>query len=140
MKPTAPLSLSLKPSRRLLAVQLGAHLIAAFAVLLSATPGWLAALLLVAVGLSVSLLRKSTLPSGLILHADGRCEGVGADNAAHEVVVLPQTVVLSWLVVLLHRQQGRTRAWVLAGDSLDADDFRQLRLWLRWRATEAQPA
>jgi toxin CptA len=140
MKPAAPLSIPLKPSRRLLAVQLGAHLLAVLAVLLSTIPGWLAALLLAAVGLSLSRWRKADLPASLILHGDGRCEKVGADDTANEVVVLPQTVVLSWLVVLRHRQQGRTGAWVLVADSLDAEDFRRLRLWLRWRATEPQPA
>jgi hypothetical protein len=73
MKPAAPLSIPLKPSRRLLAVQLGAHLLAVLAVLLSTIPGWLAALLLAAVGLSLSRWRKADLPASLILHGDGRC-------------------------------------------------------------------
>ncbi|MBI5897781.1 MAG: hypothetical protein HZB40_00970 [Rhodocyclales bacterium] len=140
MKPAASQSISLKPSRCLLAVQLAAHLLAAWAVLASNLPGWLAALLLAAVGFSVSRLRRAALPASLILHADGRCEKVGADHTANEVVVLPQTVVLSWLVVMLHRQQGRTEALVLAGDSLGAEDFRRLRLWLRWRVQGVRPA
>ncbi len=140
MKPAAPLSISLNPSRRLLAAQLTAHLLAASAVMLSAIPGWLAALLLAAVGFSLARVRKAALPSGLILHADGRCEKVGADQTAIEVEVLLQTVVLSWLLVLLHRHQGRVAAWVLVGDSMSAEDFRQLRIWLRWRVAGARPA
>ena len=140
MKPSAPLSITLKSSSRLLAAQLGAHLLAAFALLASNLPGWLAALLLMAIGFSVARLRKLDLPAGLVLHADGRCEKVGAEQTAIEVEVLLQSVVLSWLVVLLHRHQGRVGAWVLVGDSMSAEDFRQLRVWLRWRVAGARPA
>jgi hypothetical protein len=45
---------------------------------------------------------------------------------------------LSFLVVLLYRQEGRLRGLTLLGDSLTAEDFRQVRLWLRWRSTAAQ--
>lgn len=140
MKPAAPLSIPLKPSRRLLAAQIAAHVLAAFAVLASTIPGWLAALLLVAVGYSCSRLRPSGLPASLTLHADGRCEKVGADGTAIDVPVHPQTMVLPWLVVLLHRQQGRVLALVLAADSMDAEHGRQLRVWLRWRVRAVQPA
>jgi hypothetical protein len=46
----------------------------------------------------------------------------------------PHTLVLSFLVVLLYRQQGHLRSQTLLSDSCGAEDFRQLRLWLRWRA------
>jgi hypothetical protein len=32
------------------------------------------------------------------------------------------------------------RCLTLLGDSLTDEDFRQLRLWLRWRSTRPQPA
>jgi hypothetical protein len=48
-------------------------------------------------------------------------------------------LVLSFLVVLLYRQQGRLRSLTLPGDSLAAEDFRQLRLWLRWQSAAARP-
>jgi hypothetical protein len=50
MQPAAPRTILLKPSRRLLAIQLAAHLLAAVAVLASSIPGWVAALLLLLVG------------------------------------------------------------------------------------------
>jgi hypothetical protein len=53
--------------------------------------------------------------------------------------VHPHTVVLSFLVVLLYRSQGRLRSMTLLGDSLSGEDFRQLRLWLRWRSTAPNP-
>ena len=140
MQPVAPLSVSLKPSRRLLVIQSAAHVLAVAAVLASAVPSWLAAVLLLMMGASLARLRR-TLPVGhLVLHGDGRLETVGADGTVSEALVHPHTLVLSFLVVLLYRQQGRANAVTLLGDSLAPEDFRQLRLWLRWRSTAANPA
>ncbi|MDP2134149.1 MAG: hypothetical protein Q8J99_11105 [Sulfuritalea sp.] len=140
MKPVAPLSISLKPSRRLLLVQALAHLAAAAAVLASHIPSWTAALLLLLVGASLAHGRRPPAVTALVLRGDGRLETVGADGTASEAAVHSHTLVLAFLVVLLYRQQGRLRALTLFADSLSAEDFRQLRLWLRWRATAAQPA
>ena len=76
----------------------------------------------------------------MILESDGGIEIVGADGTASEAVVHPHTLVLSFLVVLLYRQQGRLRSMTLLEDSLPDEDFRQLRLWLRWRSTATSPA
>ena len=151
MKQVAPLSVSIRPSRRLLLIQLAAHVVAAVAVLAATLPAWLAAVLLILIGASLARLRAAPLVSILILRGDGRLETVGADAlcvpgiplrgqvTATEVVVHPHTLVLSFLVVLLYRQQGRLRSLTLLADSLVAEDYRQLRLWLRWRSTAANP-
>ncbi|MFA4968694.1 MAG: protein YgfX [Sulfuritalea sp.] len=139
MKPVAPLSVSLRPSRRLLLIQLAAHVVAAAAVLAASLPPWLAAILLVLIGASLARVRAKSPLSMLVLRGDGRLETVGADGTASEAVVHPHTLVLSFLVVLLYRQQGRLRALTLLADSLAAEDYRQLRLWLRWRSTAANP-
>ena len=140
MKPVAPLSVSIKPSRRLLVIQSAAHVLAIAAVLASTVPPWLAVVLLLWVGASLARLRR-ILPAGsLVLHGDGRLEPVGADGTPSEALVHPHTLVLSFLVVLLYRQQGRLRSLTLLADSLAPEDFRQLRLWLRWRSTAANPA
>jgi len=140
MKPVAPLSVSIRPSRRLLLIQSAAHVAAAASVLAATLPAWLAALLLLLVGASLARLRATPPVAMLILRGDGRLETVGADGTATEAVVQPHTFVLSFLVVLLYRQEGRSRALTLLADSLAAEDFRQLRLWLRWRSTAANPA
>jgi hypothetical protein len=49
-------------------------------------------------------------------------------------------MVIAALLVLLYREQGRIGAITLAGDSLSCEDARELRLWLRWRASTSQPA
>jgi hypothetical protein len=140
MKAVAPLAISLKPSRRLLLILSLAHLVAAGAVLASRLHPWAAALLLLLVGASLARQRAQPQVAALILRGDGSMETVGADGTASAAAVHAHTLVLSSLVVLLYRQQGRLRALTLLGDSLAEEDFRQLRLWLRWRTAAATTA
>ena len=140
MKQVAPLSVSIRPSRRLLLIQLAAHLAAAAAVLASNVPSWTVALLLILVGASLARVRGKPEVTGLVLRGDGELETVGADGTPSAAAVHPHTLVVSFLVVLLYRQQGRSRSLTLLSDSLAAEDFRQLRLWLRWRAGAQQAA
>lgn len=140
MKSVAPLSVSINPSRRLLLIQSVAHVTAAGAVLSAVLPPWLAAVLLVLIGASLAHQRRRSVTVGLVLGGDGRLQIVGADGTATEIVVHPHTLVLSFLVVLLFRQEGRLRSLTLLTDSLEHEDFRQLRLWLRWCATATNPA
>ena len=139
MKPAAPLSISIKPSRRLPLIQSLAHVAAAGAVLAATLPSWLALVLLILIGASLARLRALATVVTLVLHGDGRIETVGADGTASEAVVHPHTFVSSFLVVLLYRQERRLRFLTLLSDSLAAEDFRQLRLWLRWRLVTAPP-
>ena len=140
MKPVALLSVSLKPSRRLLLIQSLAHVVAAAAVLAATIPSWLAAVLLLLIGASLARGRLVAPVATLLLRGDGRLETVGADGTASEAAVHPHTLVLSFLVVVLYRQDGRLRSLTLLADSLTAEDFRQLRLWLNWRSTAAKAA
>jgi len=139
MKPVAPLSVSLKPSQRLLVIQSLAHLVAAVAVLAANLPAWLAALLLLLTGASLARVHRPLPIAFLVLGGDGSIEKVGADGTASKVVVHPHTLVLSFLVVLLYRSEGRLGSLTLLGDSLADEDFRQLRRWLRWRASADSP-
>ena len=140
MKPVAPHSVAIKPSRRLLVIQSVAHMAGVGAVLASALPSWVAVVLLLSIGASLARLRRVLSVENLLLHGDGRLETVGPEGQSGEALVHPHTLVLSFLVVLLYRQDGRLRSMTLLGDSLPAEDFRQLRLWLRWRSTAARPA
>jgi toxin CptA len=140
MKPVASLPVSLKPSQHLLVIQSLAHVAAAGSILASNLPAWLATVLLLLTGASLARIRRPPAVVSLVLGGDGIFETVGADGTASEAVVHPHTLVLSFLVVLLYRQEGRLRTLTLLGDSLAEEDFRQLRLWLRWRSTATNPA
>jgi toxin CptA len=139
MKAGGPLAVALKPSRRLFLFQVVAHALAAGAVLAATVPSWLMALLLLPIAISLARMRRKARPAGLILRADGGLEIVGADGTASDAVLHPHSLVLSFLVVLLYRQEGSLHALTLLGDSVTAEDFRQVRLWLRWRSMAAQP-
>ena len=138
MKRVAPLSVPITPSHRLLLSQSLAHIAAALAVLVATVPSWLAAILLMVIGASLARLRRALPVSGLVLNGDGQLETLDADGTASEAVVHPHTFVLSFLVVLLYRQERRLRSLTLLADSLAAEDFRQLRLWLRWRSAASK--
>ena len=88
MKPVASLTIPLWPSRRLLLVQSMAHLVAAGAVLASTIPSWLAALLLLLVGLSFARQRRLLPVAAIILRGDGNIEIVGADATASELSLI----------------------------------------------------
>jgi toxin CptA len=139
MKAGGPLAVALKPSRRLFLFQVVAHALAAGAVLAATVPSWLVALLLLPIAISLAYMRRKGRPAGLILSADGGLEIVGAGGTASDAVLHPHSLVLSFLVVLLYRQEGSLHALTLLGDSVTAEDFRQVRLWLRWRSMAAQP-
>lgn len=140
MKSLAPRSISVKPSRNLRLIESLAHAVGFVAVLAAALPHWLVAVLLLLIGASLMRMRRRSSIEGLVLRGDGRLEIVGAGGTASDALVHPHTLVLSFLVVLLYRQEDRLRSMVLLADGLVAEDFRQLRLWLRWRSTAANPA
>jgi len=78
------------------------------------------------------------LPSALRLYGDGRIEV--ADAAADFVLAtcLPAATVHPWLCVLrLKIGEKKLSTVVLTVDSLDREDFRRLRVFLRWRLTAA---
>lgn len=141
MKRIAPFTIALRSSRRLLLIQVLAHFGAMAAVFIATIPAWLAALSLATLLLSLAHLRRAPAILALNVQGDGRLEKVGADGTAVEIVLHPHTRVLPFLVVLLFKQapSRRLQSLTLLADSLDAEDFRQLRLWLRWRAETLSP-
>lgn len=133
MKPVATLLLRIQPSRQMLVLQSLVHIAAAGGVMASAIPSWMKAPLLILVGFSWVRARRGSPVTDLVLRGDGRIETAGSDGSAAEVALHPHTFVSSFLVVVLYRRNDRLQALTLLGDSLSAEDFRQLRLWLRWR-------
>ena len=102
---------------------------------------WLLAVLLplIAASLAWQLLRLygARRVVFLTLHRDG---AVAVELQRHDMTrvqgrIEPRTTVMPWLTVLLLRSSdGRRLSLTLLSDALAEDDFRRLRLWLRWIA------
>lgn len=62
------------------------------------------------------------------------------DGARVDAELLPETTVFTWLVVLRFRIDGerRVHGLTLLPDQMSRDEFRTLRLWLRWSAMSGQ--
>jgi len=136
-----PLTLPLRRSRRLTIMLAVAHALAAATALSLSLPWGLKIVLLTAIIASAWLsLVRLTGPNRicrLTLRDDGRLEFARVDGSCGEARLHPQTTVTAFLCVLLLRAQARVEALVLLPDALAAEDFRLLRLWLRWRAARS---
>jgi toxin CptA len=132
------LALTLTPSRWLRIALLGLHVSAVAAVLLADLAIWVQALLLVAVAFSLLLHFRQSPPMQLRCEADGSLQ-VDAGNGLQPATVLPSTMVTPTQTVLHYRMTGsrRTRVITILTDSMHADDFRHLRVWLKWKAQVA---
>lgn len=132
MRPVAKRSIYVRPSRFLSRMVWLAHLVAVCIVLNTNVASLLQGALLLLIGTSWIKHDGAASITELILHGDGRIEKLGAGDTAHDMVLHPHTTVLPFLLILLYRQKNRLQSLVLLKDSFEAEDFRQLRLWLRW--------
>jgi toxin CptA len=123
---------------------IGTH-VAAGALALAAPIDWRWRLA-IAIGVCLSLvhsLREQGWWSGagiarVELRADGSARLVDRHGRMHEARLTRSTMVTPWLVILV-LATGRlrpARTVVVPADSLPSDDFRRLRVWLRWTRTE----
>ncbi len=136
------LKISLKPSRRL-AMLLGlAHAAAAGMVLVVDVPIWLQLFLLVLIGTSCgvclygpALLRGGEAIVGLETGEGGSLLLQTRRGEWREGALLGSSFVSPYLTVLIVRTEGKlfARHVVIMPDSLDAEDFRRLRVRLRWQ-------
>jgi hypothetical protein len=115
-----------------------AHLVVGIGLSLLRLP--LPARLAVWIVLSLSLSRllwqqRRSLPSALKLHTDGMLALIDAQGITTECRVQPDTTVVPWLVVLRYKTPGTIDSLVLPVDALGTEGHRQLRTWLRWRAS-----
>jgi toxin CptA len=130
---TQPLTLSIRPSRRLRFAHGFLHGLAALAILVSGISDGLRIGLIAALGVSYYLGRPEMAPLGMRLERNGQL-AVKRGEGWQSVELLPSTMVTPWLSVLHWREGGRFRAFAILGDSLPAGDFRRLRIWLKWKA------
>jgi len=139
MSAASTLQLDLKPSLRLAGFLLVAHVLALAAAWVSLA-GW--PQILVGCGILLSgagclaevLQRSSWAAVSLELREDGGASWRDRKGRWHEGRLRSDHFVSAAFVVLGLDLTGRGRKWlVLFGDSALPDDFRRLRVWLRWR-------
>lgn len=114
-----------------------AHLLAIVAILplMLAWPLRLAMIGLVVVSLVYCVDRQRRQPvTGLHLGAQGEIEIDMKVGARETATILPQTTVLSRVIVLRLRKNGQLLTLTLLPDSTGVTAYRQLCLWLKWRA------
>ena len=132
-----PVLLTLRPSRRLDILLLAAHLGALAALSAISIPDWIKMTLLLLIccsaGIAWQRARGRSRIVSLTLRADGKLEYARLNGESGEAQPHPHTTVTPQLTLLLLRFGKRLEALVLMPDSLPAEEFRQLRLWLRWR-------
>jgi toxin CptA len=136
------LTVAVGPSRQLTILVTGMHGFAAAMCWLVPLPLWLAAMLmpLVVASAGYHLGRDGlrSLPAALValrLHADRRCEFQTRSGAWQEAELLGSSFVSPFLTVLNLQPAGRrfARHLVILPDALASEDFRRLRVWLKWR-------
>lgn len=136
------LTIRVGSSRRLAGLLVGMHVFAAAMLALAPLPHWLAALLMPVILVSAWLtlwrdgfrkLRHSLV--ALRLDADCKCEFQTRAGAWREAVLLGSSFVAPHLTVLNFKPAGGHLAkhLVILPDAVDAEDFRRLRVWLKWR-------
>lgn len=140
--PSVPtVRVSLKPSRYLAIFFCVIHFAAGATLVPLDFPSWVK--LFVASGIAASLARslwrhallkaRSAL-IGVELREDDQASVQTRDGAWHAARILGTTYVTPLLTVLNLRIEARpfARHVLVVPDNADAEDFRQLRVWLRW--------
>jgi hypothetical protein len=77
---------------------------------------------------------RRRIPSLLVIHHDGRFEAEFAGARRIEGTLAPARTIQDWLVTIRLQLPDGGIAVPLTADMLDAEDFRRLRVCLRWGA------
>lgn len=136
-----PIHIALHRSRLLVVLLLLLHALAASSVIGLPWAWPVRCSLLFLLGLSLWNSLRAPKILGLRLSADGRLVCRLADGEPAEALLLPDSAAFSRLIVLRLRTGDARSVTSLAlfPDSMPADQFRVLRLWLRWRDESARP-
>ena len=135
------LKINLRPSWELAAILAVAHGAAIAAVVVVEMPLWLTFVVMVALIANLSLeLRHASLrmPDAVVaieVSSDNVLSVQTRRGESLEYEVLGNTYVLSFLAILNLKQtdSGASKRVVILPDSIAAEDFRKLRVWLRWK-------
>ena len=138
----AVLSIHRKPSYRLATILSLAHLIAASLLWPLVLPLGIRAIVVVALVISlIYYLRQDVLLTAnnavvaFELSDEMQCMLTTRSGKSMACSILSSTFVAPYLMVLDLKPAGKffTRSVVILPDGIDAEEFRQLRVWLRWK-------
>ena len=134
------ISIELHRSRLLDALLIVAHAVAAACLALIPLPGTLRAVVLGFIALSVWRSLRRPVFSHLQL-ADSNLSQLSLTQGGGglvDAIIVPETVVFPFLVALHLRDanNGRRLYTLLMPDQMKAEDYRRVRVWLRWRITD----
>jgi hypothetical protein len=131
------LQLQIRRSRWLDFVQTGAYLAVDIGLALTDIPllPKLSIILLLCLLLFQRLRTPQDLPDALKLAADGSLSWRATDDSMQTYEIDAGSTVLPWLIVLRLKGLGGKRSLTLLQDSMTADEYRQLSVWLRWQAS-----
>jgi len=143
--------LTLRPSRRLATILIVAHATTGGLLLAMSLPSWVtvAVSVMLLVSAACSVYRYALLrgPAGITTLVFSDREAIRLtlrDGSTHDGHVLGSSTVGITLTILNIALAGKRLPVhvVLLGDSLAAEDFRRLRVWLRWgpRPRDEEPA
>lgn len=135
-----PLQVELKPSRRLAALLGAAHGGALLLLTTLPLPLWIiaviAALLLWSAAHTISRHARrlgAHAVTALELADREQLQFRTGDGVWHRGQLLDSSTISLWMVLLnIRSDRGRPLHVVIPGDGISADDFRHLRVWLRW--------
>lgn len=139
--------IDLKPSRILAALLAGGHSIIAVSLWPLALPFWLTSLLtaLLASSLAFYMRRDALLTAraaiiGVEIEDGRKCRVQLKSGDWKECVLLDTSFVSPYLTILNLRPEGArfARHAVILRDSLSIEEFRRLRVWLRWKCAKKQ--
>ena len=142
------LKISLRPSWGLAAILLIAHGAAIAVIAAVDMPLWLKLIAFAALFLNCLLEVRRTallLPPDAVVAIEISSDNVLTIQTRRgdwlECEVLGSTYVMSCLAIvnLKHTDSGASRRIAILPDSIAAEDFRQLRIWLRWKASDKPP-
>ena len=129
-----------RPSRQLAVVLVGVHVLACLALLPLALPLWaklaLPAVLIISAAYHLwryAWLRAGQAVTSLVVEGD-EVRLLRRDGTERVARVMQDSLVTPLLSVLILLPEGARRACsvVILADSLDAESYRRLRVWLRW--------
>lgn len=134
------ISIELHRSRLLDALLIAAHAVAAICLAWIALPGPFRAVVFGFIALSLWRSLRRPIFSHLLL-ADSNVSQLRVTQSGGRLVdaiILPETVVFPFLIALHLRDAGNGQRLytLLLPDQMKTEEYRRVRVWLRWRITD----